>query len=166
MKCTVKILLMMLVLLFAGAAADGQVVFVTKPSKAVKIGHFFKNYWIPITASAVLTLAREANAESSIYCQKQPGCNETNSTIGKHPSALATRSYALASAGILDAANMTWWWLTGKYDSKDLRPLMFLWNGPLIIIDAVDTANNIHDAEYLQKHRCDRDQSCRKEVNK
>jgi hypothetical protein len=119
-----------------------------------RVWQYIKTHKIVLTADAALILARAANAASSVHCQSiSRGCVEENSTIGKHPSPTATWGYAMGSAAILVTANHTWWWATGKWDEKDLRPLMFLWNGPLVIVDGITTLNNVHDAEFLERQK-------------
>jgi hypothetical protein len=122
-----------------------------------RVWEFVKTHKVVIAQSVVTGLARAAVTESSIHCQKvSRGCNETNSDIGKHPSATVTRAYGYGSAGALITLNFVWWHETGKADvgyaedPKALRWLMPLWNVPLNIVDALTTRNNVHDAEYLQ----------------
>jgi hypothetical protein len=142
-----NILRVLVCLLCASIPAQAQIVFVHKESRFI---HYVKTHKVILVADTLLIMAEAADAASSVHCQTVPGCVEQNGTLGRHPSVAATWGWTMGAAGVLVTANHVWWWATNKYDSKDLRPLMFLWNAPLVITQVFNVKNNVDAAEYLQ----------------
>lgn len=114
--------------------------------------HWVTTHKTPLLLSAVVGLAESADAASSIHCQGVSKSCVEDGPVGKHPSKAATWGWASLVIGGTTASNLIWWHQTEK-DAKDLRPLMFLWNAPLVIMDGITTSNNVNDAEYLQRQK-------------
>jgi hypothetical protein len=142
---------LIIILLFCAWPANAQLI--TPPNR---VGHWLKTHWVLLVADGLVIAAQGADVGSSIHCQHvaPKACQEGGGLFGgKHPSESATIGNGAIFAGSIVAFNHTWWWLTGKYDAKDLRPLMLFWNAPFVIFEGINTANNVHDTESLQKAR-------------
>ncbi len=145
-----NILRVLVCLLCASIPAQAQIVFVHKENRFI---HYVKTHKTVLVLDTLVVFAQAADAASSVHCQTVPGCVESNSTLGRHPSPAATWGLTMGYAGTLVAANHVWWWATGKYDAEDLRRLMFWWTGPIIIFEVFNVKNNVDGTEYLQNRQ-------------
>ena len=123
---------------------------VTQPNR---FWHYVRTHKSVLVLDSLVVLAQSADAASSVHCQRIPGCVESNGIVGKHPGPAALWAWSLGTAGTLVASNHLYWWQTGKRDARDLRPLMFLWNGPLVIYQVFNVKSNVDAAEYLQNRQ-------------
>jgi hypothetical protein len=84
-----------------------------------KIGHYIRTHKEILISDAVILLALNADAGSTVHClHVSPGCIETNSIIGPRPSNAAVWGLVEGYAVGLIAAQHLFWWQANKVDPE------------------------------------------------
>jgi hypothetical protein len=118
-----------------------------KPAFPERVWHFAGHHKELLAADAIAIMAEAADSASSVHCQRIPGCTETNSQLGRHPSELSTWGQSMGLSSLLIAGNaVIWHFAADPFD----RHVMWLGTGALAIDQIFNVNNNVNIAEGLQ----------------
>jgi hypothetical protein len=118
-----------------------------------KIGHYIRTHKELLISDAVVLLALNADAGSTVHCKHvSPYCLETNSIIGPHPSNAAVWGLVNGYAVGLIAGVHLFWWQANKVD-PEARHIILLFPIALGIDEYWTVTSNVADANLLENAR-------------
>lgn len=118
-----------------------------------RVGHYIRTHKELLIADVIIALAEGADAGSSVHCQHvSASCNETNSTLGRHPSNAATWTYAGGTAAALITAEHLVWWQAKKVD-PEARHLILIFPLAVGITESWTVSQNVDAANRLAAAR-------------
>lgn len=141
-----KILLTFLLSLFLTPVMFGQTL-------SAEISTYIRHHKNALISDGVIFAAWEADAFSSIHCQKvSRGCIEQNKLLGNHPSNVSTITYATGMAGVtITSLHLIDYLL--KNDPTAVKIVRWFPTAAFAGVELFNVKNNADVAEFFQNQQ-------------
>jgi hypothetical protein len=121
--------------------------------KPAKIGHYIRTHKELLISDAIILLALNADAGSSVHCQHvSPNCLEANSITGPRPSNAAIWGVANGYALGLIAGEHLVWWQAQKVD-PEARHMILIFPVVMGVYEYLNVTGIITDTKLLENAR-------------